>query len=468
MAMRRYCQLCTALLAVGLMAPRMPAAEAKRPTNVIFIMTDDQGAWSLGCYGNKEARTAGVDRLAAEGLRFTRAFAFTPVCSPSRATFFTGRIPSQHGVHDWIRYENLGERARLAVCDETFLSTILARHGYTCGLVGKWHLGDSLHAHADYSYWYVVPEGSSTYQNANVVWKNEMIETKGYLTDRLTDHAIEFLDANKERPFFLTVTYTAPHSPYIGHPAELVGLFRDCPFDSIPNVPPHPWSISNVEEKKRHPTLSQYFAACSGVSLGVERLMKRLDELGLAGSTLVIYTSDQGYCCGHHGLWSKGNASNPRNMYDTSMQIPLIFRQPGRVPRGETTDAMFTACDFVPTVLAYLGLPPSPGRNLPGQSFLPALEDRSWPGPDTILGEYGRARMIRTKGWKLVHRADGGPHELYDLQSDPDENVNLAEKPEHRARLIELRTKLFAWFAKYAESGRDPVGQEYLRPSDSR
>jgi arylsulfatase A-like enzyme len=446
------------------LAATAPAESSRRPTNLVFIMTDDQGAWSLGCYGNDEARTAGVDRLAAEGLRFTRAFAFTPVCSPSRATFFTGRIPSQHGIHDWIRYENAGERARYCLPDEVLLSTILARHGYACGMVGKWHLGDSMTPHADHSFWFALPQGSSAYQNAEVCWKGELVQTSGYITDRITDQALNFLDAHKQRPFFLTVSYNAPHSPYAGHPAALVDQFQDCPFTTAPDLDTHPWSISNVRQQRTPKTLSQYYAACSGISRGVERIVDQLRQLGLTGSTLVVYTSDQGYCCGHHGLWGKGNASNPRNMYDTSCQIPLIFHHPGRIGRGKATDVMFSAIDFVPTVLEYLRLPPSPGRNLPGRSILPALEGKEWDGPDAVFGEYGRTRMIRTNDWKLVHRADGGPHELYDLQADPGEEANLAEKPEHKPRLIDLRDRLREWFAKYAESGSDPIGNEYLRP----
>ncbi len=452
-------------LAVVSILVRAVVAVAAPATNVIFILTDDQGVWSLGCYGNREARTPEVDRLAAEGVRFTRAFAATPVCSPSRATFFTGRIASQHGIHDWIKNENMGERARACIPDETFLSSVLAKHGYTCGLVGKWHLGDSMTPQAGFSYWFALPQGSSPYQDADMIWRGKVIKTSGYITDRITDKAIEFLDLNKTRPFFLAITYNAPHSPYNGHPDELVDLFRDCPFKSVPDLPPHPWAVGQVGDLRTHKILSQYYAACTGISRGVGRVMDRLDELGLAQNTLVVYTSDQGFCCGHHGLWGKGNASNPRNMYDTSMQIPLIFRQPGRLPKGATTDALVCAYDFVPTILDHLGLPPSPGRNLPGRSFVPALQGRTAEGFDAIFGEYGRARAIRTATHKYVHRADGGPDELYDLQTDPDEMTNLIEKPGQRQLVLNLRKRLFEWFDRYAEAGRDPVGQEYLRPT---
>jgi choline-sulfatase len=442
------------------------AADAPR-TNLIFILTDDQGAWSLGCYGNAEAKTPTIDRLAREGTRFRRAYATTPVCSPSRATLLTGRLPSQHGIHDWIKFENMDARARYILERETLLSQILAEHGYTCGLTGKWHMGDSLHPHSGFSYWFALPHGSETYNNGPVCWEGKVIQTQGYITDRITDRALQFIEANREKPFFLYVAYSAPHSPWVGHPQDLVDAYMKIPFDSIPKDPPHPWSITPASQYGHKETLAQYFAAVSGVDRNVERILKELDELKLADNTLVVFASDQGFNVGHHGLWGKGNASNPRNMFDTSMQIPLIFRQPGRVPKGVETDALFSAYDFVPTILDYLGLPASPGRNLPGHSLAKVVEGDSKEGPnDAIFGEYGRARMIRTGRWKLVHRADGGPDEFYDLNTDPGETKNLIDSSELHRTIIELRTRLFKWFEQYAESGADPIGNEYLRPGD--
>jgi len=457
-----------AFLAVMVWGSVGVALAADKPaTNLIFIMTDDQGAWSLGCYGNPEARTPAVDHLAAEGIRFRRAFATIPVCSPSRATFLTGRIPSQHGIHDWIKNENMGERARYILDREVLLRQILARHGYTCGVVGKWHLGDSLKSRADFSYWFALPQGSGVYNDAPMCWQGEVINVPGYLTDRITDRAIVLVTANNDQPFFLFVAYSAPHSPWVGHPQDLVDEYMKCPFNEIPKDPPHPWSSTHANLLGHKPTLAQYFAACSGVDRGVDRIIKGLDDLKLAERTLVVYTSDQGYNVGHHGLWGKGNASNPRNMYDTSMQVPLIFRQPGRVPKGRETDVLFGAYDFVPTVLDYLGLPPSPGRNLPGRSVAAVVQGRPDNAPaDAVYGEYGRARSIRTDRWKFVHRADGGPDELYDLHADPGEKDNLIDKPELRSTMIDLRKRIFDWFSRYGEAGTDPVGQEYIRPTE--
>jgi arylsulfatase A-like enzyme len=443
------------------------ALKAEEKTNVLFILTDDQGAWTLGCYGNKEAHTPRLDRLATEGVRLINAFATTPVCSPSRGTFFTGRIPSQHGIHDWIKHENMGDRARFCMADEVFLSDILTRQGYVCGLSGKWHLGDSLRPHAGFTFWFALPQGSSPYNDADMIWDGKVIKTEGYLTDRITDRAIDFLDANKDRPFFLYVGYNAPHSPYNGHPKELVDLFKDCPFDSVGREPLHPNATHDAGLMGNRKLLSEYFAACSGIDRGVARLLAALDEQGLAEKTLVVFTSDQGFCTGQLGFWGKGNGTNPRNMYDVPLRTPMIFRHPGRIPAGRTLDAMISVYDFVPTILDYLGLPPSPGRNLPGRSFAPQLRGQQQPDwPEAVFAEYGHTRAIRTRTAKYVHRADGGPHELYDLEKDPSEKQNLAGDPSHRRQLVALRTRIFEWFERYAEAGADPIGQEYIRPAD--
>ncbi len=200
-------------------------------------------------------------------------------------------------------------------------------------------------------------------------------------------------------------------------------------------MPQHPWSVFNVASLRTPKILSQYFAACSGVDRGVGRIVSRLDKLKLSENTLVIYTSDQGFCCGHHGLWAKGNASNPRNIYDTSLQVPLIAWQPGRIKAGAISDALFASYDLVPTVLEYLGLPPSPARNLPGHSFAPLLRNeasirrrRVRRGMDGRAYPHGRLEVITARR---------GPHELYDLVNEPGRKKNL-RRAEYRPQLKKL------------------------------
>jgi len=222
--------------------------------NILFILTDDQGEWALGCSGNKEIITPNLDNMAKGGVRMENFFCISPVCSPARASILTGRIPSQHGVHDWIwggsgKYDKLqwggtGEIEYLQ--GQEAYTDILARNGYTCGMVGKWHLGHSDLPQKSFSHWYVFYAGASSYFNAQMVrWKDgKLIEetTNGYLTDVITEDAIGFIEEHgkDDNPFCLHVHYNAPHRPWKNnHPAEMIELYRDCPFETLPQEPKH-------------------------------------------------------------------------------------------------------------------------------------------------------------------------------------------------------------------------------------
>ena len=181
-------------------------------------MTDNQGAWTLGCHGNDEILTPNIDQLAAEGMRFAHAYAVNSVCSPSRATFFTGLLPSQHGVHCYLGGEKpdaqMGADAYCTISEFVNLPKLLHDHGYHCGLAGKWHLGDSLQPQEGFDYWFTKPKGHThTFYNAEAIWDGEVYEEPRYATEVITEHAIDFLDqaANEEEPFFLFVGYNGPY-----------------------------------------------------------------------------------------------------------------------------------------------------------------------------------------------------------------------------------------------------------------
>ena len=203
--------------------------------------------------------------------------------------------------------------------------------------------------------------------------------------------------------------------------------------------------------------LKGYFAAVTAMDENIGRLIDRLEELGLRESTLIVFLSDNGFSAGHHGFWGKGNATAPRNMYENSIKVPAIFSQPGRIAAGRVDDSMVSAYDFMPTLLEYLDLPLPEGRNLPGSSFVPALEGRPFQGRDEVevFDEYGPVRMVRTREWKYVHRHSYGPHDLYNLAADPHERQNLAGDPEQQGRIGELRAIMDEWFARYVEPERD-------------
>ncbi|MFO7899200.1 MAG: sulfatase-like hydrolase/transferase, partial [Planctomycetota bacterium] len=195
----------------------------------------------------------------------------------------------------------------------------------------------------------------------------------------------------------------------------------------------------------------------------VGRILDRLDELGRSADTLVVFTSDNGFSCGHHGFWGKGNGTFPLNMYENSVKVPFIVRHPGRVPAGRVTDAMMSQYDFMPTLLDHLGLPAVEDASLPGESFASVWAGETEDAREDVVvyDEYGPVRMIRTREWKYVHRFPYGPHELYHLAGDPDERTNLIAEDGHADVLAELRRRLHGWFAGYVtpmmDGSRFPV-----------
>jgi len=421
-------------------------------TNVVFILTDDQGPWAMGCAGNPEIRTPNLDRLAAEGSRFANFFCTSPVCSPARASLMTGRIPSQHGVHDWIRDRNMPPDPQKYIDGFTCTTDVLAEQGYTCGLSGKWHLGDSLDPQHGFSHWFAHQSGGGQYNNAPMVRDGKAINAPGYVTDVITDDALAFLDGHKDEPFYLSVHYTAPHSPWTGHPQDIVDSYDDCPFKSCPQELAHPW-IGPLGRRGLgdREMLKGYFAAVTAMDLNVGRILDKLDALGLSESTLVVFTSDNGFSCGHHGFWGKGNGTFPLNMYENSVKVPFLIRHPGRIPAGRVTEAMMSQYDVMPTLLDHLGLPAVQDETLPGVSFAAVLAGDADEARDEVVvyDEYGPVRMIRTQEWKYVHRYPYGPHELYNLVKDPDERSNVVDDTSCRATLAGLRGRLHGWFARY-------------------
>ena len=420
--------------------------------NVVFILTDDQGPWAAGCCGNDEVRTPGIDRIASEGVRFPNFFCTSPVCSPARASLMTGRIPSAHGVHDWIRGGNMPPDASKYLEGLTCYTDVLAANGYTVGLSGKWHLGDSMTPQHGFEHWFCMPLGGSKYNDAEMIRDGKVEVQPGYITDRITDDALEFIEENKAGPFYLSVHYNAPHTPFTGHPRDLVDSYEDCPFKTCPQEALHPWARPGTEALMGdRESLKGYFAAITAMDLNVGRILDRLEALGLRENTLVVFTSDNGYSCGHHGFWHKGNGTFPLNMYENSVKVPFVVSHPSHIPEGRTCEAMASQYDFMPTLLDYLGLARPDDPLSPGQSFVPALLGQTNDAQDevVIFDEYGPVRMIRTRDWKYVHRFPYGPHELYDLVNDPDERKNLVDDKSKEALIGEMRGQLASWFSRY-------------------
>jgi arylsulfatase A-like enzyme len=203
--------------------------------------------------------------------------------------------------------------------------------------------------------------------------------------------------------------------------------------------------------------LKGYFAAVTAMDQNIGRIIRKVAELGLTGRTLLIFSSDNGFSCGHHGFWGKGNGTFPLNMYEHSVRVPMILSHPGRLSQGRVCDAMASQYDLFPTILDYVGLDAPKERDLPGVTLLPVLEgDRAAAREDLVVfDEYGPVRMIRTEEWKYVHRYPYGYHELYDVRRDPEERNNLAKEPGRAGVVSELRRRLFRWFDRYVDPEMD-------------
>jgi arylsulfatase A-like enzyme len=442
----------------GLGAARVSASE--RRTNLVLIVTDNQGAWTLGCYGNPDIRTPNIDRLAREGTLFTRAFANNAVCSPTRASMLTGLMPSQHGVH---RYFNaggtqVGPGAYNTIREFRTIPKVLVEGGYTAGLFGKWHLGDNLHPQEGFTSWVTKPHGASAgFYGQEVIEDGRIRKEEGYQTDLWTERAVRFIEQNRTAPFFLYLAYNGPYGlptamnePIRNRHAE---YYRDKELPSMPRDNPHPWLFRHREWMKDISVRRKYAAEVSGVDDGVGRVMDTLRQLGLEKDTLVIFMADQGLAAGHSGFWGMGDHDRPLTAFDWGMSIPMIFRHPGKIEAGKRLDLMVGTCDVFPTVMHHLGLqaalpaaPPLPGRN-----FAPALAGKPLPWDNTVYYEFENVRAIRTAGWKYIERIHQSPNELYDLKNDPGERWNRCGEESLREIQAGLRTRLRAFFDRYAD-----------------
>lgn len=439
--------------------------------NLISIVTDDQAAWSLGCYGNKDSITPNMDRLAREGARFLNAFTSTPVCSPSRATFLTGKYGTQLGISDYIAPMESDAGLGLPVKAVTW-PKVLRQHGYTTALIGKWHLGTQKQFHPQnfgFDHFYGFLGGGTTPMNPTLDINGASVKLKGSLPDLLVDNALEFLDQNRAKPFALLVHFRAPHLPYGPVPAE-----DSAPFKNLdPTVPtPKGWDIDQLKKWTR-----DYYASIHSVDRNLGRLFARLEQLGLMENTIILFTSDHGYNIGHHGIHTKGNGiwvaggiSGPKrpNMWDTSMRVPLLVRWPGVVKPGTTINEPVSNIDTFASVLGMLGVPKPGDWKQEGADFSPLLRGVKLTWRDAIFAQYdlhnfGLAymRMIRTDKWKLVRQFHANMmDELYDLEKDPGETKNLIRQATVPEQYREVYNDLAERLTQWQKSIHDPILRE--------
>jgi arylsulfatase A-like enzyme len=477
----------TAIPALLLLGIALPAAAADRP-NIVFIMSDDHAAHAIGAYGSRVNTTPNIDRLAREGMRFDNVFVTNSICTPSRAAILTGQYSHRNGVPVFNRFDS----------SRHTVARLLQAGGYYTGMIGKWHLGSDP---AGFDRWEILP-GQGAY-NDPVLYTatGEKTYSGRYVTDVITDLALDFMRTRPAgKPFFLMMHHKAPHRNWIPEekyrkafehrwipepptlwdsyatrtdalhqnqqrvaadltradlklepPAGLEGAERGRwlftkPDEVITTMDGRSVALTGeaLARWKYQRYMQDYLATVQSVDDSVGRVLGFLDSAGLSKNTLVIYTSDQGFFLGDHGMYDK------RFMYEESLRMPFLVRWPAGVKAGGVTRAMALNVDFAPTFLGAAGLPVP--ADMQGRSLVPILKGRTpadWrtsmyyryyhdPGDHNTRAHYG----VRTETHKLIFFWKIGQWELFDLVNDPAELHNLYGQPAHERIAAELKAEL--------------------------
>jgi arylsulfatase A len=403
-----------------------PSRGEPPPPNVIFILADDLGYGDLGCFGQKLIKTPNIDRLAAEGMRFTQAYAGATVCAPSRCTLMTGK----HNGHAFIRgNREVKPEGQVPMPADTFtVAHLMKQAGFHTGIIGKWGLGKPDSASTpdkmgfDYFFGYNCQRLAHEYY-PEYLWRNNqkvMLQGAQYSHDLMAEEALAFVRRNKERPFFLYLAFTIPH-------AKL----------QVPDLGPYAGESWPENLKK-------LAAMITRLDRDVGRLIALLKELQLDKQTLVIFASDNGAAYAdkvfHHSGPLRGHK---RDMYEGGIRTPAIARWPGRIQAGAVNEQVWAFWDFLPT-MAELTKQKAP-QGLDGISILPVLLDgkvREHPPLYWEFHERGFDQAARIGDWKAVRHGLDAPLELYDLKTDPIEQRDVAKQHSDVAQRFEtyLRT----------------------------
>lgn len=401
------------------------------PPNVVLIVADDLGYGDLGCYGSKDIKSPHLDKLAGTGVRFTDAYAAAPVCSPTRAALMTGRYPQKTGFEWVIRYT---EKDRGLAAEESVLARNLKAAGYATALYGKWHLGyqekfgPNAHGFDDF---FGFPGADLDYYShldalgdPGLYHNTKLIKEEGYLTDLITSRAEKFIITKREKPFFLEVTYNAPHWPF--------------------QPPGKPGGRTKETYGPETGTRADYIKIVEQLDDGIGRILKALDDQKLRENTLVIFFSDNG----GERLSDNGPLFHGKySLWEGGIRVPCLMRWPGKLPTGKISNMPIITMDLATTILSVTGakLP----ANLDGVNLLDqiiskeALNPRSlfWrlPRPDEKYGQ----KAARYGNWKYIE--DRESDLLFDLAKDVGERKNLAY--EHPEIVKEIKAALAEWEA---------------------
>ena len=458
-----------AILLTLALAPAVRGSAATQPRpNIVFILADDLGYMDIGANNPKTFyETPNLDALAKKGMRFTQAYAACPVCSPTRASLSTGRWPQRTGVTDFIgaaqpdqwkrptRLLPAPYADRLAL-EETTLAEVLKAAGYATMHAGKWHLGGQ-------GYW---PENQGFDVNQGGIGRGGPYGGKGYfspygnprltdgpdgehIADRLATECAKFIEANRDRPFFVSFWLYDVHTPHMTK-----GALRQKYEEKAKAVPhgPDDWGTEGERKVRRVQDHAVYAGMVETMDAAVGTVLAKLDVLGLATNTIVIFTSDNGGLSTSEG-WPTSNLplrGGKGWLYEGGVREPFLVCWPGVVKPGTISERLVSSPDLFPTLLAACGLPSAPSA-ADGVSFLATLRGEAQPARDPVFWHYPHygnqggfpGGAVRDGDWKLIERYEDGRLELYNLSADLSETTNLAARLPDKAK--ELHAKLAAW-----------------------
>ncbi len=423
-------RLTRALYLLGLVLTVCSHAVAQRP-NIIYIMSDDMGYADLGCYGRKEYKTPNLDKLAAQGMKFTQAYAAAPLCTPTRVGFMTGRYPARTPV-------GLIEPLTPIKKDSAFglstnypsVATMVKKSGYETVLIGKWHLGflpEYSPNQNGFDYFFGIHSGAADYishkgdsRKPDLFENANLAPVEGYLTDLLTQKAVSFLKQPHTKPFFLTLNYNAPHWPWQGRTDKAYNdnvAFRAGGSPAI------------------------YAAMMESLDEGVGAVLKALDEQGLAGQTLVIFTNDNG---GERYSDNGGFAKAKATLWEGGIRVPAFVRWPGKIAAGSTSKQTVITMDWTATILAAAKAKADVSFPLDGVNLLPLLTGKQKKFDRTFYWrtfQRGKQKALRDGNWKYLQDEDADY--LFDLMADPGEKNDL--KNTNPAVFQRLKNKYAEW-----------------------
>ncbi|MBW2274304.1 MAG: sulfatase-like hydrolase/transferase [Deltaproteobacteria bacterium] len=470
------------------------AAEAgARPLNIVFILSDNQSATALASYGNRDVRTPHIDRLARQGVRFTRAYAASGMCSSTRATLLTGLMPSQHGLHNalfdpWV--DSLGPGWN-AVAEYRSVPLTLANRGYQTAMIGKWHLGDTRQASLGFQHWVALPYGHTM-----DFWDNELVE-KGsrhpvrdrHIVDVLAEKAVEYLGRVEiDRPFYLQLNLDGPYAlpPSNYGPARnrhyaryAAQTFHSMPQEPVsddilvqlngPYVPGVGLEVRDLDavwDSLRYGTIrmqgdresyANFLSQNSVVDDAVGRVVAALERRGLMKNTVVIYSADQGNLFGQHGTWGHTIWFTPSHLHEEAVNIPLIVVHPD-AGAGVTSKRMVGQYDFAPSLLDIAGVRDVELADSPGRSFAGALREAAseGEGPQAVFFEQEESRGLRTARHAYWKRLEGtGEPVLFDMSTDPGQRHDLYPEMRDSELVRGLDATLEQFFARYSDPAYD-------------